>query len=63
MVMEAEKSKRPVFRRLETQESQCCKFQSKFKSEGKSRLMSQLKDRQKKNEFFLTQVLSRLSVD
>ena len=33
MVMEAEKSKRPVFKRLETQESQCCKFQSKFKSE------------------------------
>ena len=63
MVMEAEKSKRPVFKRLESQESQSCKFQSKFKSEGKSRLMSQLKDRQKKNEFFLTQILSRPSVD
>ena len=63
MVIEAEKSKRPVFKRLEFQESQWYKFQSKFKSEGKSRLMSQLKDRQKKNEFFLTQVLSRPSVD
>lgn len=61
--MEAGKSKRPVFKRPETQERQWCKFQSTFKSEGKSRLMSQLKDRQKKNEFFLTQVLSRPSVD
>lgn len=61
MVIEAEKSKRPVFKRLEFQESQWYKFQSKFKSEGKSRLMSQLKDRQR--EFFLIPfVLFRPSV-